>query len=83
MSIINTKHNLCALLLIILFIQQSTVAMPPQELYFEPSQSYALACFISFCIGTVVCTLIHKYCMPQPISPIKNTSPEKIEEKNN
>jgi len=84
MRIINAKKNLCALLLSIFFIQQSMIAMPPQELYFEPSQSYALVYFIFFCIGTAACTLIHKYCIQQPIiSTMKNTPSQKIEQKNN
>lgn len=41
------------------------------------SQSYAIVCFASFCIGAVVCSLLHKYNKPQTIITPKKTNVEK------
>jgi hypothetical protein len=44
--------------------------MPPQELCAEPSHPYTIVCFVSFCLGALLCALIHKFCIHQPITPV-------------
>ncbi|HLC06552.1 MAG TPA: hypothetical protein VJJ26_00045 [Candidatus Babeliales bacterium] len=82
MHTLHAKSNLLILFLCTLLTIQPLNCMPPQELSFEPSQPYAIICFISFCIGAALCALIHKYCVHQPvIQPIKDSSEKKEEKK--
>lgn len=53
-----------------LFILQPLYPMPPHEITYEGSESYILACFISFSIGAILYALITKYC-----TQIKTTKP--------
>lgn len=75
MGFFNIKLNLLALVCIT-FIMQSMVAVPPQELQVEPSQTYAILCIVSFLMGTVLYVLLHKYCSyqltPSSIPPAMN-----------
>jgi hypothetical protein len=60
------KRNLLKLSFCLLLILEPVAAMPPQELCAEPYQPYAIICFVSFCLGALLCALIHKYCVHQP-----------------
>lgn len=77
MRFFKAKHNLLTFFLHTLLIVPPVVAVPPQELYGEPCQAYAIVCFISFFIGTALCALIHKYCThqspPPPAQPTMTT----------
>jgi len=77
MGTFDTKINFLALFLCAVFFLQNLNGMPPQELYLEPSQPYAIACFLSFFIGAILCGLIHRYCVQPPI-----IQPEKPKEPN-
>lgn len=66
-----TKRNLLNLSFCLLLIIEPVAAMPPQELSTEPYQPYAIVCFVSFCLGALLCALIHKYCIQEPaITPV-------------
>lgn len=78
MRLFNTNHHLLILQLCLLAIVSPIAAVPPQEIAAEPCQTYAIVCFISFCLGTLLCGLIHKYCTPQPIIPPKKQPAEEF-----
>ena len=81
MGTFNAKRNLLLLCIYMILITTPMVAVPPQELYGEPSQTYAILCIISFFIGTMLYVLIHKCCIYQPtpssIPPVDRESMEK------
>jgi hypothetical protein len=64
----NAKYNLSILFLSTFLIVQTMVGVPPQELYTESGQTYVIVYFISFFLGAVLCALIHKYYLRQPIA---------------
>jgi len=64
------KRNLAILFFCLLLIVEPVAAMPPQELCTEPCHPYMIVCFASFCLGALLCALIHKFCIHQPIAPV-------------
>ena len=64
------KHTLLIVFVCLLLIVGPIAAMPPQELCTEPCHPYMIVCFASFCLGTLLCALIHKFCIHQPIAPV-------------
>ena len=69
----NAKYNLSILFLGTFLIVPTLVGVPPQELYTESGQTYVIVYFISFFLGAMLCALLHKYYLRQPISS-KETS---------
>jgi len=67
-----------AILLCTLLITHSPLKpMLHKTLDLTLSQSYAIACFASFCVGAIICTLIYKYNKPQAIIQPKKSDVEK------
>lgn len=64
------KRNIAILFVCLLLIVEPVAAMPPQELCTEPCHPYMIVCFASFCLGALLCALIHKFCIHQPIAPV-------------
>jgi len=67
------------LLCTLLFIPKPLKPMLHKTLDLTLSQSYAIVCFASFCIGAIICTLIHKYNKPQTIITPKKSALEKTD----
>jgi hypothetical protein len=67
MGTFDAKRNLLLLFLYIVLITTPIGAVPPQELAAEPSQTYAIVCLISFCLGAALCALVNTYSIPQPV----------------
>lgn len=64
------ERPLLILFFCLLLIAEPITAMPPQELCTEPCHPYMIVCFASFCLGALLCALIHKFCIHQPIAPV-------------
>jgi len=66
------------ILFCLLLIVEPTIAMPSQELCTQNYHPYAMSCLAFFCLGTLLCTFIHKLCSHQHlISVIQKIDSEK------